>query len=72
MSRSNRGRQRTILGASIIVAVVIVAVIAGILIGAKGFEVALPAISGGVGLVAISLLYWLRTGKHDADAHDQD
>ena len=68
-SWSDDSRQRrTLLGVTIIVALMIDAVIVGILIGAKGIVSALPAIAGGIVFVVLSVMYWLRSEKDDANA----
>ena len=71
-SGSDWSRRRTLLGATLIVAVAIVAVIVGILIIAKGVESALAAIFTGTIFTVLSVLYWLRSEKDDADAEDDD
>lgn len=65
-------QRRTLLGVTIIAALVIDAVIVGILIGAKGIVSALPAIAGGIVFVGLSALYWLRSENDDANADDQN
>lgn len=63
------GSQRgTFLAAIIIVALVIDAVIVAILIVAKGFVSALPATVSGIVFVVLSVLYWLRSEKDNANA----
>jgi hypothetical protein len=69
-SGPDRSRCRTLLGATIIVAVVIVAVSVAILIVAKGVGTALPAIFGGITFTVVLVLYWLRIEKGDANDDD--
>jgi len=63
--QSHRSQRRTLLGASIIAAVVIVAVIIGIVISAKGVGSSLSAIFGGIVFIIVLILYWLRNEKDD-------
>lgn len=53
------------LGVSITLAVVVVAVIVGTLIIARGFVPAMSAIFSGSVFVVILVLYWLRSEKDD-------
>jgi len=54
-------RRRTVLGATLTVAVVIM-VILGLLIEAKGVGRVLPGLFSAACFLLILLLYWLRTG----------
>lgn len=64
---SDDSQRRTLLGVIIIAALVIDAVIVGVLIGAKGIVSALPAIAGGIVFVVLSVMYWLRSAKGNAN-----
>lgn len=68
----DRSRRRTLLGATTIAAVAIVAVSVVLLIVAKGVESALPAVFGGAVFAVVLVLYWSRCGKYEANADDRD
>lgn len=65
---SEDSQRRTLLGVTIIAALVIDAVVVGILIGANGIVPALPAIGGGIVFVVLSVVYWLRSERDDPNA----
>jgi hypothetical protein len=64
---SDHSQRRTLLGVTIIFALIIDAVIVGVLIGVKGIVLALPAIAGGIVFVVLSAVYWLRSENDDAN-----
>lgn len=69
---SSGSTRRTVLGASIIVAVVIVAATVGYFIGTKGVGQAIFLIFGGSCLTFVLALHWFRSKKDDATVDKRD
>lgn len=69
-SQTHRSQHRTILGASIVAAVVIVAIIMGFFIFTKGVGSSFSIIFSGIVFIIVLVLYWLRNEKDDANMED--